>query len=77
MPLTRNQKIELKRIDANYSKLEKLSIKTGISLDIFLMDSDYRFPNNRAMETTKAGKQSEDRKKVFGNHQSEKPIQHD
>ena len=77
MPLTRNQKIELKRIDANYSKLEKLSIKAGISLDIFLMDSEHHFPNNKAIETSKAAIQSEDRKRVFGKHQSEKPIQHD
>ena len=73
MPLTKAQKIELKRIDSKYSKLEKLSIKSGFSLDEFFHDIDFRFSDVTEQKKRKADQQSTKRQQFFSNTKSVKP----
>lgn len=64
MPLTKSQKNVLKKIDAVYARLERLSGQTRLSLDQFI-DPGFHFPDKSELERKKVGEHSRKRQQVF------------
>ena len=65
MALTKTQKSELKKIDAGYMRIEKLSEKTGFSLSEYVPDQDFCFPNISDLQKKRVNEQSRKRQQVF------------
>ena len=65
MPLTKTQKNELKKIDAGFTQIEKLSEKIGFSLEEYVPDLDFCFPDISNLQKKRANEQSRNRRQVF------------
>ena len=65
MTLTKSQKSELKKIDKGFNRIEKLSEKTGFSLEEYVPDLAFNFPNVGDLQKKRANEQSRNRKRVF------------
>ena len=65
MPLTKTQKNVLKKIDANFNRFEKMSVKAGYSLDQYVVYPDFYFPDVSSQEKRDVHEQSKKRKQLF------------
>lgn len=71
MPLTKSQKNVLKKIDAIYARLEKLSGHSGLSLDKFV-DTGFHFPDKSELDRKRVGEHSRKRQQVFERSRQQK-----
>jgi hypothetical protein len=65
MPLTKNQKSELKRITSAYRKMEKLSVKNGILLDSYVISQEFHFNDHSEGHRRLVFEQGRRRQEVF------------
>lgn len=65
MPLTKTQKSELKKIDSVFKRMEKLSVKNGISLEQDLFIQEFQFNNLSDQKRREVFEQGRKRQEVF------------
>ncbi len=70
MSLTKEQKQDLDQLSTYFRKLEKLALKKGIDLDVFI--SEYRDDGYAVYATENIKEKADSRKKIFEKEGKEK-----
>jgi hypothetical protein len=70
MSLTKEQKQELEQLSTYFRKLEKMALKKGIDLDVFI--SEYKDDSYAVYATESIKEKAADRKKIFEKEGKEK-----
>jgi hypothetical protein len=72
MSLTKEQKQDLEQLSTYFRKLEKLALKKGIDLDVFI--SEYKDDGYAVYATENIKEKADSRKKIFEKEGKEKSI---